>query len=332
MPPLTPNRPNAAQLRALYVDQRMSATRIAAQIGVCRTSVSNWLKEYGIERRPVRRNFKGEAPGASELRRLYIDQDLTTRQIAAQYGVQRITVGRWLKAHGIELRAPGQGLAYRGIEAPSRDELYRFVYVEHLGYRKIAERYGVTYSAVGHWLAAHGIAKPTVWQTRRRGQHVHLPGPDELERRYAEGESTSSIAAEFGVSSGTIGQRCREYGIKLRRNGWQGGRRWECADGHLARSVYEQRVDDWLTEHGYAHEVEPRLPGDRRYAADFLVAGIYVEVWGVEGSATYDARRERKTRLYRENGLPLIELPAWTFGRGTWRRRLAAGLPDPITC
>jgi DNA invertase Pin-like site-specific DNA recombinase len=326
MPPLTPNKPNAAQLRALYVDQRMSATRIASQVGVSRATVSNWLQQYGIERRPIRRNFDLKAPGSSELRALYIDRRMTARQIADQYGVRHISVLRWLASHGIEVR-PSRGLANRGVEAPTRDELYRLVHVEHLGYRKIAERYGVSFTAVGHWLAAHGIEKPTAWQTRRRGVKVALPGPDELRCRYAAGESTISIAADIGVSATTIGNLCREHGIELRPDGWQRGRRWECADGHLARSVYEQRVDNWLAEHGYAHEVEPRLPCDRRYAADFLVAGIYIEVWGVTASATYDARRERKTRLYREHNLPLIELPAWTFGRGTWRRRLVAGLP-----
>lgn len=327
MPPLTPNKPNAAELRALYIDQRLSASRIAAQIGVSRAAVSNWLREYGIQRRPIRRNSEVVAPGAPELRTLYVDLRLTTRQIAARYGVQHISVRRWLHGHGIPTRAASRGLANRGIKPPTRDELHRLVHVEHLGYRRIAERYGVDSSAVPHWLAAHGIDKPTVWQTRRRGVVVTLPDAGELRRRYAAGESTSSIAAEFGVSATKIAALCRECGIELRPDGWQGGRRWECADGHLARSLYEQRVDDWLTEHGYAHEVEPRLPSDRRYAADFMVSGIYIEVWGVEGSSTYTARRERKTALYHAQGLPLIELPAWTFKRGTWRRRLAAGLP-----
>jgi hypothetical protein len=260
------------------------------------------------------------------LRALYIDQRMTTRDIGRRFGVRHITIRRWLAAHGIPRRSADRGLANRGIDPPTRADLQRMVHDEHLSYRAIAGRYGVDHTAVPAWLNRHDITAPTVWGTRRRGREVVLPTPEQLQAAYDGGASLTRIAKRHGVSASLIGELCREHGIEVRPGGWAGGRRWTCTDGHQARSDYERRVDDWLTSQSLAHEVEPPLPFDRRYRADFLVGGTYIEVWGVLNSSTYTARRQRKTRLYEEYGLPLVELPAWAFNRPTWHRRLATAL------
>jgi transposase len=265
-------------------------------------------------------------PTAAQLRDLYVRQRMSTRQIAALYGVQKTSVGRWLTHHQIDLRAATRGLANRGVTAPSRAELHQLVHVDHLSYREIAERFGVDHSAVPLWLDQHEIPRPTVWGTRRRGAVVSVPPPAELRQRYESGEPLRDIATAAGVDRSTITGALRAAGVEIRPDGWNGGRRLTCTDGHPARSVYEQRVDDWLTEHGFAHDIEPRLPFDRRCRADFLVGAVYVEVWGVVNRPSYTARRQRKTRLYAQHGLPLVGLPVHSFSKGTWRRRLAAGL------
>lgn len=267
-----------------------------------------------------------ERPTAEELRELYLVQRKTTREIGTRYGVRHTSVRRWLKHHGIETRPAGRGLANRGTAAPAAEELHRLVHVEHLSYRDIGDRYGVDHTAVPVWLDQYGIAKPGVWDTRRRGAVVALPSAVDLRRRYEAGESLRTLIRGTGVSESTLADVMRSAGIEIRDNGWNGGRRFACTDGHPARSVYEQRVDDWLAAHGYAHEIEPRLPFDRRCRADFLVGSLYIEVWGVTNLPSYTARRQRKTRLYAQHGLPLIGLPVHAFGRGTWARRLADGL------
>lgn len=40
------------ELHALYVEQRMTTTQIAAKIGVSDVSIGNWLRRYGIPSRP----------------------------------------------------------------------------------------------------------------------------------------------------------------------------------------------------------------------------------------------------------------------------------------
>ncbi|MDP9820385.1 hypothetical protein [Nocardioides massiliensis] len=264
---------------------------------------------------------KRSRPNPAELRELYVDQGLSAAAIGARYGVEKITALRWLRAAGVERRFAGRGLAHRGVAAPSADDLRRLIHEENIGLIGVAEKYGVDYTAVGHWLDRHGIERPTIWQTRRRGQVVVEPTEAELRDGITRGETITAIAEQFGVSRRLIRDRCVRYGIEVGRDGWHGGRRFTCVDGHLARSTYEQRVDDWLTEHGLDHEVEPAYPWDRRYRADFLVGSTYIEVWGVTNNPAYAARKAMKIERCAQEGLTLIQVNHGQFanGRRWWK-------------
>lgn len=83
------------------------------------------------------------------------------------------------------------------------------------------------------------------------------------------------------------------------------GARLRCRDGHEVRSEDERRVDDWLSERGIPHEVEPKLKGMR---PDWRVGNVYVEYWGLSGQQGYEARRADKLALYRKRRLRLVEI------------------------
>lgn len=268
-------------------------------------------------------------PHDDELRRLYVDERWTAQQIADLADVRKITALRWLRAAGIERRLPGRPntLAHRGITPPTAKELIEMVHVRHMGYREIAELYGVDFTAVPHWLDKHEIARPEVWATRRKGHSPVMPTPEEAAARYNAGEPLQSIGASVGVSDRTMRRYLARHGVEIRRDGWDGGKRYACVDGHEARSLYEQRVDDWLHEHGIEHEVEPAYPWDRRYRADFKVGDTYVEVWGVTENDAYKHRRAMKVARCAEAGLPLFQIEHWWLYRSTWRRRLAPLIP-----
>jgi transcriptional regulator with XRE-family HTH domain len=271
-------------------------------------------------------------PSKEELYRLYVKQRLTTRAIAARYGTNKTQVTRWLKRVGIERRDAHNGLLNRGITPPTRDELYQLVHVEHLPYQQIAARWGVDYTAIPYWLDRHGIARPTIWGTRRKGNNPILPTKEELEALYADGLSMAEIGRRCGVSRQPIQSLFEKYSLDPRPDGFQGGRRWKCRDGHEVRSSYEQKVDDWLFEHQIEHLYSPRLPFDLRSSADFLANGWYIEVWGVTDNASYRERQKRKRSGYILHRLPLIEIPAHAFDRqrnGLWKRRLAPCLSLP---
>lgn len=277
-------------------------------------------------------------PDTATLKRLYIDERKTTYEIGAIYGVNRVSVTRWLKKAGIVVRPGSRGLANRGVESPTAVELDRMLNVEHLGYDGVAARYGVDRSAILHWCNRLEVRRPTIWETRRRGQLAPAFDLAEASRLYLdEGESLRSIGHRFGVGDGMVSARFKAAGVVRRQNGWKGGARFIGADGHQTRSTYERRVCDWLTEHGVAHSYEPVLPWDRRSRADFLANGWYIEVWGVTDSAIYAERRSRKQSAYRARGAAVIEINHWDFSRqkrGRWERLLAVtlqhGLPPLI--
>ena len=274
-------------------------------------------------------------PSFDELYNLYIVERLTTRQIGKQFNVSKTKVLRWLNFYGIEKRATGVGLKYHELPEPTRDELEYMVWTEHLDYRAIGKRFGISGSAIKQWICKYQIPRPTIWDTRRKGVHPTLPTEQELRELYALGQSLVSIGKQFGVSADAISQLCIQYGIQVKLPGWDGGKRFLCNDEHLVLSVYEQRVDNWLYERGIEHQYEPRLPFDHRCRSDFLANGWYIEAWGVTGNATYNERRIRKTSLYHQHNLPLIELEPYQFDtahKGLWKRRLQKVLtPYPVS-
>ncbi len=273
-------------------------------------------------------------PTAEALHDLYWTQQLSSDAIAEQFGVSRTTVKRWLRDYKIKSRPNGRGLANRGITPPTREELYRLVHEEYRSYREIATIYGVDRSAVQYWLTKHNIPKPDLWQSRRGAPTPSLPEPDELRLLYSQGQSLAALARRYGIAYGTIENLCNQFDITRRPDGWDGGRRLISNDGHHVRSTYELRVDDWLASHCIAHVYEPSLPFDRRFHADFLANGWYIEIWGVIGSQRYRARQERKRTMYKVHGLPLIEIPVHAFDSahaGLWERRLAQCLNQAAT-
>lgn len=262
-------------------------------------------------------------PPKDQLEDWYTTQRKSARQIATLCGVSHMSVKRWLREYGIERRPAGRGLANRGIEPPSREDLYRLVHFEHQSLAAIGANYGVDETAVAYWLDRLDIPRPTIWSTRRKGRTPALPTEVELRGLCEQGISLREIARRHSVSDSTIGRLCRKYGIEASPDGWQ-GIRLTCDDGHQVRSTYEQRVDNWLHVRGIPHEYEPALPCDRRYHADFLANGWYVEIWGVKGMRTYAARKRRKLALYRLHGLPLVHLTydAFSTRHNSWERRI----------
>lgn len=81
-------------------------------------------------------------------------------------------------------------------------------------------------------------------------------------------------------------------------------------DGHLVRSRGELLIDNWLYMGGIVHAYERRLPIEDEAYCDFWIPNgkVYIEYWGIDGDASYEARRQKKLALYRQHGLDLIEV------------------------
>jgi len=76
------------------------------------------------------------------------------------------------------------------------------------------------------------------------------------------------------------------------------------------RSRGELLIDNWLYMAGILHAYERRLPIEDEAYCDFWIPGgkVYIEYWGIDGDASYEARRRRKLALYRQHSLDLIEV------------------------
>lgn len=318
-------KPTKEELNDLYNKQKLTTYQIGDLLGYPQQTISKWLIKEGLNRQINK-------PTRNELETMYTIEQLTCRQIAKKLGVAASSIKNWLREYDIE-RRQGAGLAYHGKEIPTREKLYNLVHVEHMSYEEIGKIYGIDKAAIPHWMEKYDIPKPRVWDTRLKGDTRTKPSREELAALYDSGLSLTAIGDMFGYNYGVMIALCNEYGIEIRPNGWGEGKRYLCQDGHMVRSLYEQRTDDWLYAHNVAHTYEPKLPWHKSFKSDFLANGWYIEVWGVTNNETYNRRREQKLQLYRQHNAPLIELPIHFFSKqkqSNLERRLSQCLTKPI--
>jgi DNA-directed RNA polymerase specialized sigma24 family protein len=328
----TTKSPPADELLDLHDRQGLTAPEIAARFGVQSQTVRKWLRQHNIPLRKASSHHeppnKLPLPDREPLRVLYEDETRTTEQIAARFSVSSATVSNWLRRLDIPLRPPGIGLVARGRMLPDADTLYRQIHVERLSYAEIASQHGVDQSAVMRWLDRYDIPRPIPAQVR-------LADPETLRDMvslYEAGASLQAIGEIHSVTRSIISAVFDLAGIPKRPDGWDGGKRLTCDDGHRVRSVYELRVDNWLSAHAVVHIYEPALPGNCRYNADFGANGWYIEIWGVTNSPTYEERKRRKLAHYAAHDLPLIQLPVHAFSaerHDLWARALSQCLNPP---
>lgn len=89
---------------------------------------------------------------------LYINQKLSTIQIAKMFGVVNTTVGNRLKALGIPTRKCGQG--NRKIKSyPSKEEFYELFIVQNKTAKQIADMFGIAKHQVQNLRVTYNIYK-----------------------------------------------------------------------------------------------------------------------------------------------------------------------------
>lgn len=129
------NKPDAAELRRLYVDNGLTQVQIAAMYGADQNTVKHWLRTHKITKaaergrpsgNPKRVSWldhteaaatvldcdapepdlittaTGAQPTPATLRRLHVDDDLSHTQIAEIYGVPVSTVKSWCRRAGLK--------------------------------------------------------------------------------------------------------------------------------------------------------------------------------------------------------------------------------------
>jgi 5-methylcytosine-specific restriction endonuclease McrA len=92
-------------LREQYVEEGRTTYEIAERCGCSGWTVGTWLERHGIETRRGGRPTPEELTDEKWLREQYVEKERTTAGIADECGCSGVTVGTWLKRHGIETRA-----------------------------------------------------------------------------------------------------------------------------------------------------------------------------------------------------------------------------------
>lgn len=185
------------EVRRLYADEGYTAAEVAARLGCATSTVYHRLARMGVPRRPPvpRRQIN---PGTATLRRLYIDDGLSLRQIGGRHGVSPQAVEGWLQSAGIARRAPG-------AQAPTWDAdepvaLYR----DGWGAPRIARHLGCSTPTVYQRLQAAGVPR-----------RVATPsiGRDQLDDGLAQGLSATEMAAAHGVSVSCVCRALAREGL-----------------------------------------------------------------------------------------------------------------------
>lgn len=203
---------DAAELRRLVDDEGLNQARLAERFDAAAGTVGRWLAECGI----------GELDPRIEperLRGLYVDQQRTTREIAAEFGVPHHRVIRQLALLGIprrsrHLRPP------RGPRATLTHEALEELYVRRgMSIPDLTSTFGVSEEYLRKRLRECGMAKrPGSFKPDRADRRVELMAcAAEL---YQDSRMTMrEVAAELGVSSSTIRELLHEAGVPVRPPG-----------------------------------------------------------------------------------------------------------------
>ena len=210
---------------------------------------------------------------------------------------------------------------------PTCRQLRQWIEGEYLSLTAIAEKTGAHCTGIRWWAKKCGIPwSGGAWTQRNKRRGVQKPSKEQLEEWYLiERMSLENIAQKLGASRQYVTDRFEEYDMGPRASGWS-HKIFECTDGHIVKSTYELRVDNWLSEHDITHVYEYQLCNlGFTGSADFMASDIFIEVWGVRDSPRYNARKKLKTNWYTENGHALISINWWDFSsqkKGLWKRKL----------
>lgn len=102
-----------AELRRLYEEEKLSQRQIAEILGCGRTAVQARMREYGIQARSNAEAHiiaQGVDISEAELRRLYVDERLSQRRVAENFGCHQVTVLRRMQEHSIKPRSRAKSI------------------------------------------------------------------------------------------------------------------------------------------------------------------------------------------------------------------------------
>lgn len=121
-----------AWLKEQYLDKKLSTTQISSKCGCCTSTVSLWLRRFGIPRRPINitnalskmnRNAFELLSDKEWLYNEYIIKEKSVYQIADEISAGTTTIYRRLAEYGIEARELNNAFQIASFPKETRDKL-----------------------------------------------------------------------------------------------------------------------------------------------------------------------------------------------------------------
>lgn len=202
----------AARVRELYVDGSLSTYCIAKQMGIDRQRVNRILRKAGVDvaargRGRPRPTARTTSPTEEDLRRLYVEQRLTSPAIGRLLGIPERRVRTHLARYGIERRHRG-GWDRRDRVDVDPDRIEELYVREQLSAESAGSQVGVSLQAMLRAAHYHGLPVRPGCSARSEAVPVHL-----LYALYDDPRVVRALAAH-GVpivrSPGTICERFPE--------------------------------------------------------------------------------------------------------------------------
>ena len=166
------------------------------------------------------------------LRELYVEQGLTTYQIAEELGVNRQTISNKLKEYNIELRdsrfKPVKKKLKRVKKYPYKDKAtYERKYKELKSIDLVAEFFNINVKTAFDWKKRHGI--DTIKNMSYKGIEKRMEGKpwadkDNLETMYNQYSSTE-LAKMWNCDPSTIQKWVKRHGIEVKDHSEQWARK-----------------------------------------------------------------------------------------------------------
>jgi len=216
----------AGQLQALYVEEDLTISAVAARLGCTDIRVAAALERHGIPRHAdPHRHHRVPAVeiDVDTLTSLYVDQQLDDIAIAALYDVPPVRVRRRRRELGV--RRPSSPPPHpQRPSPPAAEELAQLYLVDKLTLVQLARRYRTSGPVVRGWLTEAGIpVQPRTSRADRQQLDPHL-----LRERYEDQQWTAAqIAAEQNTTVQQVLRALHEKGIPVRRGGFPSGQRSE---------------------------------------------------------------------------------------------------------
>jgi len=199
---ISPRRPDPQVLRRLYVTEGFSIAVIAERLAVSPGAVRSALDADGITvSRPGWTASKPPPPiSETRLRELYVDQQMSTRQVAEVLNCTPVRVLAALKRHGIAIDSRRQAIPPLPIDALTMFDLY---VTQRLDDDAIAQQYGVPTWRVTQARRGLGVHRPRAPMPRRTIPAA--PVPVELRRLYIDdGRTLEQIARQHHTSKEVV--------------------------------------------------------------------------------------------------------------------------------